>query len=396
MKSARRWYSACVVAFLPLALTGCGGRSVEGYAGGGGTQTGSKETSHVEKIDFGKTRDGVAIDQYVLRNTNGVVAKVITYGATLTDLLVPDRAGKMTSIVLGFDRIDGYVADEPPARPYFGATVGRVANRIAGGTFQVDGQTYKLATNNGPNHLHGGLKGFDKVVWHAEPHDGDDPSVAFTYRSPDGEEGYPGTLSVTVVYTLTRQNEIRLDYSASTDKPTPVNLTNHAYFNLAGEESGTILDHVLMIAADQCTATDNALIPTGQILPVAGTPLDFRTPTRIGARIDQVPAAPPGGYDLNYVLPPHTGLYLSARASDPKSGRVMEVLTTEPGLQFYSGNFLDGTIRGRSGVPYVKRAAFCLETQHFPDSVHHPNFPSTILRPGQRLTSQTVYRFSAR
>ncbi len=395
MRRARRCFAEFVLALLtvlPLAAVGCGGTGVDSHAGKDAASPGSKETSRVEKIDFGKTREGVAVDQYVLRNANGVVAKVMTYGATLTDLLVPDRNGKVTSVVLGFDRLDGYLAEEP----YFGATIGRVANRIAGGTFQLNGQTYKLATNNGANHLHGGLKGFDKVVWRAESHDGDDPSVTLTYRSPDGDEGYPGNLSVSVTYTLTRQNEVRLDYLATTDKATPVNLTNHAYFNLAGEGSGTILDHEVMIAADQFTPADAALIPTGEILPVGGTPVDFTTPTRIGARIDQVPAAPPGGYDHNYVLRPHTDLLLSARLVDPKSGRVMEVLTTEPGLQFYSGNFLDGTIRGRSGVPYVKHAALCLETQHFPDSIHHPTFPSTIVQPGQRLVSQTVYRFSRR
>jgi len=374
---------ACLLALVaPLAMlaTACG-------------STGNKESSGVEKIDFGKTRDGVAVEQYVLRNANGVVARVMTYGATMTDLIVPDRNGRMASVVLGFDRLDGYLGNEP----YFGATVGRVANRIAGGTFELNGRTYRLATNNGPNHLHGGLRGFDKVVWRAEPQaNAGDPSVTFTYRSPDGEEGYPGNLSVSVTYTLTRQNEIRLDYSATTDTATPVNLTNHAYFNLAGEDSGTILDHDMTIAADEFTPVDATLIPTGQILPVRGTPMDFTTPTRIGARIDQVPGPPPGGYDHNYVLRPHTELTPAARLHDVKSGRVMDVLTTEPGVQFYSGNFLDGTIRGRSGVPYVKHAGLCLETQHFPDSVHRANFPSTILQPGQRFTSRTIYRFSAK
>ena len=347
----------------------------------------------MEKIDFGKTRDGVSVEQYVLRNANGVVAKVMTYGATMTDLIVPDRNGRMASVVLGFDRLDGYLARQP----YFGATVGRVANRIAGGRFELNGRTYTLATNNGPNHLHGGLRGFDKVVWRAEPRAGaGDPSVTFTYRSPDGEEGYPGNLSVSVTYTLTGQNEIRLDYLATTDAATPVNLTNHAYFNLAGEGSGTIFDHEMMIAADEFTPVDATLIPTGEILPVGGTPMDFTTPVRIGARIEQVPGSAPGGYDHNYVLRPHTELAFAARLRDAKSGRVMEVLTTEPGVQFYSGNFLDGTLRGRSGVPYVKHAGLCLETQHFPDSVHHANFPSTILQPGQRYTSRTVYRFSAK
>lgn len=344
----------------------------------------------MEKTDFGRTRDGVPVEQYLLRNANGIVAKVTTYGATMTDLIVPDRDGRMASVVPGFDRLDGYLGEEP----YFGSTVGRVANRIAGGTFELNGQTYKLATNNGPNHLHGGLKGFDKVVWRAEPHAGtDEPSVTFSYVSRDGEEGYPGNLSVSVTYTLTRQNEIRLDYTATSDKATPINLTNHSYFNLAGEGSGTILDHNLMIAADEFTEIDATLIPTRR-MPVRETPMDFTAPARIGARIDRVPGPPPGGYDHNYVLRPHTDLVLAARLEDPKSGRVMEVLTTEPGVQLYTGNFLDGTIRGRSGVPYVKHAALCLETQHFPDSVHHPDFPSTILQPGQRFASRTVYRFS--
>ncbi len=353
---------------------------------------GGKENSAVEKIQFGKTREGAAVDQYVLRNANGVVAKVMTYGATLTDLVVPDANGKMSSVVLGFDRLEPYLGEVP----YLGATVGRYGNRIAGATFELNGRTYKLAKNNGPNHLHGGLKGFDKVVWRAEPGTGEEPSVKFSYLSRDGEEGYPGNLNVSVTYTLTNQNEIRLDYVATTDQATPVNLTNHSYFNLAGEASGTILDHDLMIAADQFTPVDDTLIPTGQILPVRGTPMDFTTPTRIGARIDQVPGAPPGGYDHNYVLRPHTGIFLAARLHDPKTGRVLEVLTTEPGVQFYSGNFLDGKIRGRSGTPYVKHTALCLETQHFPDSPHRPDFPSTVLKPGRTLTSQTIYRFSTK
>ena len=353
---------------------------------------GNNERSGVEKIDFGRTRDGVPVEQYVLRNANGIVAKLATYGATMTDLVVPDRDGRMASVVLGFDRLDGYLAEEP----YFGSTVGRVANRIAGGTFELNGQTYKLATNNGPNHLHGGLKGFDKVVWHAEPHaDAGEPSVTFSYTCRDGAVGYPGNLTLGVTYTLTGQNEIRLDYTATSDRATPINLTNHSYFNLAGEGSGTILDHNLMIAADEFTDVDATLIPTRRT-PVRETPLDFTTSSHIGARIDRVPGPPPGGYDHNFVLRPHSDLVLAARLEDPKSGRVMEVLTTEPGVQFYSGNFLDGTIRGRSGVPYVKHAALCLETQHFPDSVHHPDFPSTILQPGQRFASRTVYRFSTR
>jgi aldose 1-epimerase len=379
-----------VLALLSLVAVGCSGSPSDVDTRPAGAAPQQKETATVEKIDIGKTRDAVPVEQYVLRNARGTVMKVITYGATMTDLIVADKNGRPASVVLGFDRLDGYLGDEP----YFGATIGRVGNRIGGATFALNGQTYKLAANNGPNTLHGGLKGFDKVVWRAQPHpNANEPSVTFTYLSKDGEEGFPGNLSVSVTYTLTAQDEVRLDYEATTDKATPVNLTNHAYFNLAGEASGTILDHVLMLAADQYTPVNDALIPTGRIVPVRGTPFDFTTPTAIGARIDKVPGAPPGGYDHNYVLRPHTGLSLAATLRDPKSGRVLEVETTEPGIQFYSGNFLDGTIRGRSGVPYVKHAALCLETQHFPDSVHRPNFPSTILQPGQRFTSRTVYRF---
>ncbi len=387
-----------VAAVTVAAVFGVQGRAVAVRSMGavsGATMDG-REKAGVDKIAFGKTRDGAAVEQYILRNANGVVAKVITYGATMTDLIVPDRGGRPASIVLGFDSMDGYLSNEP----YIGVTIGRVGNRIARAQFELNGHTYKLAANDGANTLHGGRKGFDKVVWKAEPHaGGPEPAVTFSYLSPDGEEGYPGNLSVSVTYTLTAKNEIVLDYAATTDKATPVNLTNHSYFNLAGEASGTILDHVMMIAADQFTPVDDTLIPTGQIAPVKGTPMDFTTPTRIGERIDKVPGRPPGGSDHNYVLNKPAGaaagtMTLAARVTEPTSGRVMEVRTTEPGVQFYTGNFLDGTIKGRSGVPYVKNAAFCLETQHFPDAVHHPNFPSTILEPGKRLTSRTVYRFS--
>jgi aldose 1-epimerase len=309
---------------------------------------------------------------------------------------VPDRSGKPGNIVLGFDRLEPYLAGVP----YFGSTIGRVGNRIAKGTFRLNGKTYKLATNNGPNHLHGGLKGFDKVVWKAEVAAAG-ATVRFSYHSPDGEEGYPGNLDVAVAYTLTDANELHLDYTATTDKATPVNLTNHSYFNLAGEGSGGILDHVLAIYADQLTPVDDTLIPTGKLAAVKGTVFDFTTPTAIGARIAKVPIAPPVGYDHNYVLRPRgnmagSGLTLAARVTEPTSGRVMEVRTTEPGIQFYSGNFLDGTIKNRKGVPYEKHAAFCLETQHYPDSVNHPNFPSTILEPGRTYRTTTVYAFSAK
>jgi aldose 1-epimerase len=347
----------------------------------------------VHKAGFGTTKEGAAVEIYTITNRNGLTAKLTTYGATLTELLVPDKTGTPGNIVLGYDSIEPYLAGVP----YFGCTVGRVGNRIAKGTFTLNGKTYKLATNNGPNHLHGGLKGFDKVVWKAEVWPSNDgQAVKFSYRSPDGEEGYPGNLEATVVYTLTDANELRIDYTATTDKATPVNLTNHSYFNLAGDGAGTILDHVLTIAADEMTPVDDTLIPTGKLAPVKGTVFDFTLPTAIGARIAKVPIAPPIGYDHNYVLrkAESGGLTLAARVTEPTSGRVMEVRTTEPGIQFYSGNFLDGTLKNRKGVPYEKHAAFCLETQHFPDSVNHPNFPSTILEPGQTYRTTTVYAFS--
>jgi aldose 1-epimerase len=351
------------------------------------------QEARVERADFGTLKDGTAIDIYTLTNTKGVIAKIITYGGIVTELRVPDRSGKMTDVVLGFSTLEGYLADEP----YLGAIIGRVGNRIAKGRFTLNGTTYKLAVNNGPNHLHGGLKGFDKVAWKAEIVKAEDgAALKLTYLSRDLEEGYPGNLAVTVVYTLTNQNELRIDYTATTDKATPVNLTNHSYFNLAGEGTGTILGHELMIAADRFTPVDSGLIPTGKLDPVAGTPMDFTKPMTIGSRIDKVPLAPPGGYDHNYVLTSGGGaLALAARAYEPTSGRVMEVYTTEPGVQFYTGNFLDGSLKGKSGSAYPKHAAFCLETQHFPDSVNHPNFPSTILEPAQTYKTTTVYRFLA-
>jgi aldose 1-epimerase len=346
----------------------------------------------VLKTAFGQTKEGAPVDQYTLTNRRGVTAKVITYGATLTELIVPDRAGKPGNVVLGYDRLEPYLA----GTPYFGSTVGRVGNRIAKARFTLNGRTYTLAANNGPNHLHGGLKGFDKVVWKAETVPGAGAaSVKFSYRSPDAEEGYPGNLDVTVVYTLTDDNDLRLDYTATADKATPVNLTNHSYFNLAGDGSGDILGHVLMIAADQFTPVDDTLIPTGELKPVKGTVFDFTTPTAIGARVAKVPIAPPVGYDHNFVLrkAAGSGPRLAARVVEPTSGRTMEVHTTEPGVQFYSGNFLDGTLKNRKGVTYAKHAGFCLETQHFPDSVNQPGFPSTILEPGQTYRTTTVYRF---
>jgi aldose 1-epimerase len=317
----------------------------------------------------------------------------MSLGATIVSLRVPDRAGLPEDVVLGFDAIQGYLGDEP----YFGAIVGRYGNRIAKGRFTLDGQTYQLATNNGPNHLHGGVKGFDKVVWEAEPFDRDGQSgVVFTHVSPDGDEGYPGTLNARVTYTLTQANELIVDYAATSSKATPVNLTQHSYFNLAGAGTGDILDHRLTLDADRFTPVDATLIPTGELAPVDGTPFDFRRPTAIGARIagDHVQLKYGNGYDHNWVLNGSAGqMRHAARVEDPKSGRTLDVTTTEPGVQFYTGNFLDGTLTGKSGRVYKQRYGLCLETQHFPDSPNHAAFPSTILRPGERYQSKTVFTF---
>jgi aldose 1-epimerase len=343
------------------------------------------------RMDFGKTPEGTPVELYVL--TNGkMTAKVMTYGAILTELHVPDRNGKMADVVLGFDSLDGYLA----GHPHFGATTGRVANRIAKGRFTLDGTEYKLAVNNGPNSLHGGLKGFDKKVWKAEDASGPaGAAVKLSYTSPDGEEGYPGNLDVSVTYTVTPDNELRIDYVATTDKATPINLTNHSYFNLAGPASGPILDHELMLAADHYTAADDTLIPTGEIKPVSGTPLDFTKPMPIGARFDQL-SGDPRGYDHNYVLRGEgKSPAFGARVYEPGSGRVLEMFTTEPGVQLYTANFLNGSLKGKGAV-YSRYQGFCLEAQHFPDSIHHDNFPSTVLRPGEKYTQTTIYKFSVR
>jgi len=346
----------------------------------------------VTRAPFGTTRDRKAIEIYTLTNAHALEMRVITYGGIITSLKVPDRAGHFGDIVLGFDTIDGYLKDPP----YFGALIGRYGNRIAKGQFTLEGKTYTLATNNGPNHLHGGIKGFDKVLWDAVP--GDDAngvSVTLSRTSPDGEEGYPGNLHATVRYTLTDKNELAIDYRATTDRATPVNLTQHSYFNLS-DTADDILAHELTIHATRYTPVDATLIPTGELAAVEGTPFDFRKATAIGARIgiENVQLKNGGGYDHNWVLDRSgSGLQPAARLVDPKSGRTLEVATTEPGLQFYSGNFLDGTITGKGGRAYRHRTGLCLETQHFPDSPNHPNFPSTILRPGQTYSSQTVFTF---
>lgn len=380
----------------PLVLAGLllGGLAAA-LAGEATAKRETKEKPSVKKESFGKTADGVEIDQYILTNANGMTAKIITYGAILTELDVPDRDGKLGDVVLGFDNLKDYLE----RNPHFGATTGRVANRIAKGKFTLDGKEYKLAINNGPNSLHGGLKGFDKKVWKAEPTEAPNAvGVELSYVSKDGEEGYPGNLTVTVVYKVTSNNFLRIDYTATTDKATPVNLTNHSYFNLAGAKSGDILGHELMIAAEKYTPADETQIPTGEIKPVNDTPLDFTTPRRIGDRIDQLKSSPGGGYDHNFVL--NSGGKeepgFAARVSEPKTGRIMEMYTTEPGVQLYTGNYLDGKLTGRGGVVYKKHAGFCLEAQHFPDSVHHDNFPSIILKPGETYRQTTIYKFSAK
>jgi aldose 1-epimerase len=354
---------------------------------------GSKMEAGIQKMDFGRTSDGTPVDLYVLRNTKGTIAKIMTYGAILTELDVADRNGKLDDVVLGFDNLKDYLA----GHPMFGATVGRVANRIAKGKFTLDGKDYKLAVNSSPNSIHGGRKGFDKVIWKAEAlTKPDGVAVQLNYRSRDGEEGYPGNLSTTVTYTLTNDNELKITYGATTDKPTPVNLTNHSYFNLSGAKDGDVLGHELMLAADEYTPADNSLIPTGEIKSVRGTPLDFTRPTPIGARIAELKPSL-GGYDHNYVLRGGgKSLILVARVYEPKSGRVMEMFTTEPAVQLYTANFLDSNRKAKGGVAYRKHQGFCLEAQHFPDSVNHANFPSIILRPGGTYRQTTVYKFSTK
>ncbi len=354
----------------------------------------------VTKSAFGGTADGDSVDLYTLTNENGVTMSVTNYGGIVTSLRAPDREGQMDDIVLGFDSLAGYTSEAyEAANPYFGALIGRYGNRIADGKFTVGGQTYTLETNDGPNHLHGGEEGFDRVVWDAEPvRKNGKVGLVLTHISPDGHGGYPGRLDVEVTYTLTDANELVVDYRATTTKATPVNLTQHSYFNLDGHANGSILDHELMIHAEAFTPVDATLIPIGDVRSVAGTPLDFRDPTPIGRRIDQdnrqLEIA--GGYDHNFVLArqDRDSLHLAARVYEPDSGREMEVLTTEPGLQFYSGNFLDGSITGKRGAVYSQHSGFALETQHFPNSPNEPDFPSTILEPDETYTSRTVYRFS--
>jgi aldose 1-epimerase len=349
----------------------------------------------IEKRPFGRMPDGTEVDLYTLTNRHRMVVGILTYGGSVQQIHVPDRDGKLANVALGFERLDDYVNR---AR-HFGAIVGRYGNRIGGARFTLDGKTFELAANNGPNSLHGGREGFDRKVWRAEAvENGSGVGVALRYTSPDGEEGYPGTLAVKVVYMLTDNDELCIDYAATTDRPTVLNLTNHTYFNLAGEGSGSVYGHELMIDASAYTPVGATLIPTGEIAKVADTPLDFTRPTAIGARIrDSDPQLVRGhGYDHNFVLDkPRAGeLTRAARVVEPAAGRVMEVQTTEPGVQFYTGNFLDSTLIGMSRRMYRQSDAFCLETQHFPDSPNQPAFPSTVLRPGEEYRSTTIYRFA--
>jgi aldose 1-epimerase len=379
----RRFCSPCFVLFVVILAIGA-----IFFAQAASSKSG------VQQQPFG-THDGRPITLYTLTNSHGVEVRAMNYGGIIVSLRVPDRKGELGDIVLGHETLDGYI----PNPPYFGAIVGRYANRIANGTFTLDGKTYTLPKNDGPNTLHGGVnRTFNKVVWDGEPLAGK-TGVAFSYLSKDGEEGFPGNLKVKVSYTLNDNNELVIDYQATTDKATPINVSQHSYFNLAGEGNGDILNHEIMINADRFTPVDKNLIPTGELRPVKGTPFDFTTPTRIGARIDDnnEQLVLGHGYDHNFVINRKgAGLELAARVYEATSGRVMEVSTTQPGVQFYTGNFLDGTITGKHGHVYKHRYGFCLETQHFPDSPNHKNFPNTILRPGETFHQTTVFKFSTK
>jgi aldose 1-epimerase len=389
---SKRWLvSAAVVCLAVVAAT-----ATAALAAGSTSSASCSPT--ITKEPFGSV-GGQAVDRYTLKNCNKMEVKILTYGGILQEISVPDRRNRVANVTLGFDNLADYVAKSP----YFGCITGRYANRIALGQFTLDGTPYQLATNNPPNHLHGGNVGFDKRVWAAEPFkNAKTVGLELTYTSPDGEESYPGELTTEVTYTLTERNEIVMDYHATTDAPTIVNLTNHAYWNLEGEGTSDIYDHVLELNAPRYTPVDATLIPTGAIDPVAGTPLDFTKPTAIGDRIrDGHPQLVIGrGYDHNWVLdrsnPNKKALVLAARVREPDSGRVLSIYTTEPGIQFYSGNFLDGTLVGTSGRMYRQGDGFALETQHYPDSPNHSNFPSTVLRPGEVYETQTIYQFSTK
>jgi aldose 1-epimerase len=381
MTNKHQWLTILSVSLGAAALVGCADLSKT-----------TQQKGQILVKPFGETKDGAAVSLYTLRNNNGAEVGICNYGGLVIFLKVPDRGGRIADVVLGYDELPDYIKNSP----YFGALIGRYGNRIAKGKFTLDGKEYTLAVNNGSNALHGGLKGFDKVVW--EPRflaSLEGPSLELRYVSKDGEEGYPGTLSVLAVYTLTDDNGLKLEYTATTDKDTVVNLTHHSYFNLAGK--GDILNHQVMIPADKFTPVDSTLIPTGELKPVDGTPFDFRTPTAIGARIgqDDEQLKFGNGYDHNWVINKQMGqLTLMARVYEPASGRVLEVWSTEPGLQFYSGNFLDGTNKGKGGWVYQFRNGFCMEPQHYPNSPNQPNFPSVVLKPGQVYRNTIIYKFS--
>lgn len=383
----RNLYAAALIAATALASACGGGESSESM---------TLTPPRLQKAAFGTTADGRAVDKYTIRNAQGAEMTVLTYGGIIQSLKMPDRTGAFDDVVMGFDT----VAEYEKSSPYFGALIGRVGNRIANGTFSLDGKVYTLAKNNGPNHLHGGVKGWDKAVWQAEPfQDKRGPGLLLTHTSPDGDEGYPGKVTAHVRYTLTAENELIVEYHATTDAPTIINLTQHSYFNLAGSKASDILGHELTINADRFTPVDDGLIPTGELAPVEGTPFDFRTPTTIGARIanTDVQLTRGKGYDHNFVLNRGgDGLQLAASVYEPVTGRTMEIRTTEPGIQFYSGNFLDGSFTGKAGRAYPHRAGLCLETQHYPDSPNQPSFPSVVLRKGEDYKSETVFRFGAR
>lgn len=350
--------------------------------------------AEVKVSEFGKTADGTPVEEFTLTNSAGTVVKLISRGATIREWHVADKNGKVEDITFGFDDVAGY---ESADNGYFGTTAGRVANRIAKGKFSVDGKEYTLATNDGPNALHGGAeRSLDKVVWQGKPFESaDGEGVVFTYTSPDGEEGYPGALSCKVTYTLTDKNELRIDYEATTDKATPVNLTNHAYFNLAGAGAPTINDHELKLEADRYTPVDDTLIPTGELASVKGTPFDFTEFHKIGERVDSLGSGKGAGYDHNFVLNNQDGdLALAATLRDPNSGRVLRVYTTEPGIQFYGGNFLQGQ-KAKGGKTYAYRSGLCLETQHYPDSINQPDFPSVLLKPGETYKQTCIYQITA-
>jgi aldose 1-epimerase len=352
----------------------------------------SKTTGTISQAPFGKTTDGTPVEIYTLRNARGCEARIMTYGGIVVSLKVPDKKGNFGDVVLGYDQLDDYVKNNP----FFGALVGRYGNRIAKGKFTLDGKEYTLAPNNAPNNLHGGPIGFDKQVWKAATLlTADGPALKLTYLSKDGDQGFPGNLNVTAIYTMTDDNGLRLDYTATTDKATLCNLTQHSYFNLAGK--GDVLNHLAFINSDKITPVDNTLIPTGELKPVAGTPFDFRTATAIGARInaDDEQIKFGSGYDHNWVINKPPGkLGLVARVTEPTTGRAMEVWSTEPGVQFYTGNFLDGSITGKGGQVYQRRSGLCFEPQHYPDSPNHPQFPSAELKPGQTYQNTIIYKFS--